>query len=48
MKRQRTEDFMGGKHILYDTIAVDTWHCTFSQAYKIYNNNNELDVNYEL
>ena len=41
MSKQSIEDFKGGG-ILYDTVMVDTYHCTFVQTHRIYNIQTEL------
>lgn len=45
MKRWSTE---GRESILYDTVMVNTCHCTFVRAHRIYNSKTNPKVNYGL
>ena len=41
MNRQSTEDFLGSKNILYNTIMVNTCHYIFVKTCKVYSTKSE-------
>ena len=37
MNGESTEGFQGSENTLYDTVMMDTCHCTFIQTHRMYN-----------